>query len=189
MAPAKSGTIILLNGASSAGKSTLARGLQAALAEPFWHYSIDHLLAAQIVPQQRIDSGDFPWRSVRPQFFDGFHRSIAAFAAAGNHLIVEHIVETAAWRDQLLEVLAAHDVFFVGLHCPLPELERRAQARGASKLAEARTDYATVHTFGPYDFEVHSTAPNSENVRAVIAAWQGRQRPSAFDAMRQRRVQ
>jgi tRNA A37 threonylcarbamoyladenosine biosynthesis protein TsaE len=33
------GRIILLNGASSSGKSTLARGLQAALEEPFWKHA------------------------------------------------------------------------------------------------------------------------------------------------------
>ncbi|MGA1600219.1 MAG: phosphotransferase-like protein [bacterium] len=39
------GNVILLNGASSSGKSTLAQDLQARLDEPFWHFSIDHLIA------------------------------------------------------------------------------------------------------------------------------------------------
>jgi chloramphenicol 3-O-phosphotransferase len=89
--------IILLNGASSAGKSTLAKELQARLPVPFWHYLIDHLLAAQVLPRARIDSGEFRWPQQREAFFDGFHRSIAAFAGAGNPLIVEHIVETGGW--------------------------------------------------------------------------------------------
>ena len=55
------GTIILLNGASSSGKSTLAQALQTQLHAPFWHYSIDHLLSANILPRTRIDSGGFPW--------------------------------------------------------------------------------------------------------------------------------
>ena len=55
-----SGKIILLNGASSSGKSTLATALQAQMEEPFWHFSIDHLLAVGILPQERIDSSDFP---------------------------------------------------------------------------------------------------------------------------------
>ena len=50
------GKIILLNGASSSGKSTLAQALQASLDEPSWHYSIDHLLAANVLPNQ-IDLG------------------------------------------------------------------------------------------------------------------------------------
>ena len=34
---------------------------------------------------------------MRERFFEGFLDSIAAFAAADNNLVVEHIVETAAW--------------------------------------------------------------------------------------------
>lgn len=110
-----SGKIILLNGASSSGKSTLARGLQATLEEPFWHFSIDHLIAANVLPKARIDGGEFPWRELRPHFFEGFHRCLPALAAAGNNLIVEHIVETEAWMQRLLYLLSQLDVFFVGV--------------------------------------------------------------------------
>ena len=181
-----SGKIIFLNGASSSGKSTLARGLQAALDEPFWHFSIDHLIVANVLPQQRINSGEFLWRDLRAQFFEGFHRCLPALAVAGNNLIVEHIVETAAWMDRLLRLLRPFDVFFVGVHCPLPELERREMERGNRRIGEARADFETTHTFGVYDFEVLSTRPLAENVNAVMAAWECRQRPSAFERMAHR---
>lgn len=181
-----SGKIILLNGASSSGKSTLARGLQAALDEPFWHFSIDHLIAANVLPVERIRGGEFPWRDLRPHFFDGFHRCLPALAAAGNNLIVEHIVETEAWMQRLLRLLRPFDVFFVGVHCPLPELERREIERGNRRIGEARADFEITHTFGVYDFEVLSTRPLAENVNAVKAAWECRQRPSAFERMAHR---
>ena len=66
------GRILLLDGASSAGKSTLARALQARLPEPFWHWSIDHLLASGTLPRERIDSGEFAWAAIREAFFDVF---------------------------------------------------------------------------------------------------------------------
>lgn len=180
------GKIIFLNGASSSGKSTLARGLQAALGEPFWHFSIDHLIAANILPRERIANQEFAWRDLRPNFFEGFHRCLPALAAAGNNLIVEHIIETEAWMNRLLRLLHPFDVFFVGVHCPLPELERREIERGDRRIGEARTDFEIAHTFGSYDFEVQSTLPLDENVHAVIAAWKNRQRPSAFEKMAQR---
>ena len=40
------GQIILLNGTSSAGKSTIAKQLQAVLPQPYLHTGIDHFLAA-----------------------------------------------------------------------------------------------------------------------------------------------
>ena len=126
----ETGKIILLNGASGSGKSSLARGLQERLDEPFWHFSIDHLQAADILPRARIESGEFPWQSLRARFFEGFHRCLPALATAGNNLIVEHIVETEDWMRRLVDLLGPFDVFFVGVHCPLPELERRERQRG-----------------------------------------------------------
>lgn len=181
-----SGKIILLNGASSAGKSTLARGLQQRLDEPFWHFSIDHLFAAGVLPQARIDAGDFRWTDLRNRFLDGFHCSLPALAGAGNNLIVEHIIEEESWMSRLLPLLGPFDVFFVGVHCPLPELERRERERGDRRIGDAKTDFATTHTFTVYDIEVDATLPADRNVGAIIAAWQKRSRPSAFDKMRQR---
>jgi len=184
-----SGKIILLNGASSSGKSTLARGLQAALDEPFWHFSIDHLLAANVLPKERIDGGEFPWEGLRAGFFDGFHRCLPSLAAAGNNLIVEHIVETDAWMHRLLRLLGPFDVFFIGVHCPLPELERRELARGNRRIGEARADFHTAHASRIYDFEVTSIVPPAENIGAAIAAWNSRRRPSAFEKMTRRAEQ
>jgi chloramphenicol 3-O phosphotransferase len=184
--PALPGKIILLNGASSSGKSTLARELQATLDIPFWHISIDHLRAAQVLPKTRIESGEFSWREMRPSFFEGFHRCLPALSGAGNNLIVEHIVETSDWMNRLLRLLAHLDVFFVGVHCSLSELERRERERGDRRIGEAKSDYETTHTFGIYDFEVNTTEPLDRNVEKIIFAWRARQRPSAFETMAKR---
>jgi chloramphenicol 3-O phosphotransferase len=168
------GKIIFLNGASSSGKSTLAAALQSSLPEPFWHYSIDHLNAAKILPQARIRSGEFAWSELREKFFDGFHRSLPAFASAGNNLIVEHIIETEAWMQRLHRLLNGLDVFYVGVHCPLAELERRESGRGDRPIGDARKDMETCHQHVAYDFEVDATMPLEVNVQAVISAWESR---------------
>lgn len=178
------GRIILLNGASSAGKSTLARALQAQLDTPFWHWSIDHVLAAGVLPRERLAAGEFDWKAMRPAFFDGFHRSIPALAAAGNDLIVEHIVETAGWMRSLVELLAPFDVFYVGVRCPLDELERRELARGDRRAGSAREDEASTHGFGEYDVEVLTTSATPELLASdVLRAWRARRAPGAFARM------
>jgi chloramphenicol 3-O phosphotransferase len=174
------GKIILLNGASSSGKSTLARALQAALPLPFWTYSIDNLRAANVLPHDRIKSSEFHWPTLRPAFFEGFHNSIPAFASAGNNLIVEHIIEQAEWMTSLQQLLDGFDVFFVGVHCPLPELERREVERGDRRIGEAKLDFETTHQFCSYDVEVESTVPSEENARLLIEQWHLRSLPSAF---------
>lgn len=182
----KPGRIILLNGASSAGKSTLAAALQARLEEPFWHYSIDHLRAARVLPWARIDSGEFAWSGLRDRFFAGFHATIPALAAAGNNLLVEHIVESAEAMARLIALLREFDVFFVGLHCPLDELQRRERERGDRRIGEAEADFAITHTFCLYDLEVSSTDPPASNVDVVMDAWRRRGRPTAFERMARR---
>lgn len=177
------GKIILVSGASSSGKTTLAKALQATLDQPFWHFSIDHFRDSGVLPMKRVDNGDFAWSEMRPAFFEGFHRCLPALAEGGNNLIAEHIVETRAWLSRLLHLLEPIDVFFVGVRCPLAVLERRERARGDRRLGEARRDYESGDAFCVYDIEIDSTRDCAENVDAVLAAWRSRKRPSAFDRM------
>lgn len=178
------GRIILLNGASSSGKSTLARLLQELLDEPFWHVSSDKLVESGFLPQRRDPRGPFDWRQMRPRFFDGFHRCLPAIADAGNDLIVDHIIELPSWRRELAALLAHLDVYLVGVHCDLDEIDRRERARGDRQIGEGRTHVSVdgIHTFGPYDLEVDTTAGVSRQLaESVISAWQTRTPARALD--------
>lgn len=174
--------IIFLHGASSSGKSTLARALQAKIELPFWTISIDHLRDAGVLPGARIASGEFRWRDMRAGFFDGFHRSLAAYAEAGNNLIVEHILDTPGWHAQLASLLVPFDVFVVGVHAALPELIQREAVRGDRAIGSAEQDFKTLHRGLSYDFEVSTTErPIGENVEAILDAWRQRGSTRFFD--------
>jgi chloramphenicol 3-O phosphotransferase len=170
--------IIFLHGASSSGKSTLAREIQRALDEPFLHFASDYL--APGLPERRDPEGPFLWwGNLRPRFFDGFQRSIATFAASGNDLIVEHIIEFAEWRAELRRLLEPFDVFLVGVHCSLAEIDRRERARGDRTLGEGRSHVEVdgIHGFGPYDCEVETTGREPREVALeVIRRWKARTR-------------
>jgi len=131
------GKIILLNGASSSGKSSLATILQAILPAPFWHISIDHLVAANVLPQPRIVSGEFKWHELRPQF----HRCLPAFALGGNNLIVEHIVETEQWMNRLLALLAGIDA---GAHFYFAHSFAALDSNEAAATCSHGADFAAV---------------------------------------------
>ena len=142
----------MLNGASSSGKSTLARQLHERLDAPFLLLSADQLIEAGVRPVRREDTGPFDWvGAVRPRFFDGFHRAVAAFAAAGNDLLVEHVVEHLSWRADLDRLLAGSDVFWVGVHCDPHEIDRREAARGDRRPGEGRAhvEIDRIHEHGP----------------------------------------
>lgn len=177
------GHIILLHGPSSSGKSTIATELRSTLDEPFLRLSFDHFHDSGVLPLAEMRAGKYDWQGMREMFFDGFHRSVAAFAGSGNNLIVEHIIETQEWMSTLLDALSSFDVFFVEVYCPLPELERREILRGDRRIGDARRDFATIQLNVEYDLKLFGTDSPETSVERLIQAWSNRSRPSAFERM------
>ncbi len=169
------GKIILLNGASSAGKSSIAREIQHQIEQPFWHVSSDQLIEAKMLPPRDFEGGRFAWESMRENFFGGFHNCLPALARAGNNLVVDHVIEFETWLNDLNLLLADIDCFFVGVHCDIDELERREIARNDRTIGEARDHFEVVHTFCNYDYEVDSTTVTPAiNAGYIIKAWKKR---------------
>ena len=116
------GKVVFLNGASSSGKTTLAKQLQEMLDEPYLRFSIDEFL--RMLPEAYISGRKVPeLPSVVPTVASGMHRCIAAAAEAGNNIIVDHVLQAHQWLEECISVLTGHSVLFVGVHCPLVELE------------------------------------------------------------------
>lgn len=164
------GRIILLNGTSSAGKSTLAKALRLELEPQFHFYASDQLADEGFRPLDKEVS--YRWRQA---FVDGFHRSIPAFASVGIDLLVEHIVEEQRWTDDLKMLLAPFDVFWVGVHAPIAEIQRRERLRGDRQIGEGLYHLKT-HQFCKYHLEVDTTQPVDQNVANIVAAWKRRDR-------------
>ena len=164
----RTGRIVLLNGTSSSGKSTLAQALRLQLEPQYHFYASDQLADEGFRP---LDTEvRFAWRET---FFDGFHRSLPAFANAGLDLLVEHIVEEKHWADQLQALLSPFDVFWVGVHAPMAEIERRETLRGNRQQGEGLYHLKT-HQFCTYNVEVDTTKTMSENVSTIVTAWNAR---------------
>ena len=109
--------------------------------------------------------------------------SVPALATAGNNVIFDHIIETEQWLHDLVRYLADFDVFFVGLHCSIEELERREIQRGDRRIGEARADSHFVHRFSTYDLELNSEKSAEANAKIIIGNWERRSHPSAFFRM------
>ncbi len=172
--------IIFLHGASSSGKSTIAKRLQAMIEKPFWHISIDHLRDAGVLPVTRFKSGEFNWKEAKKSFFDGFHASLAAYANAGNNLILEHILDKEGWLAELQQLLSGHDIYFVGVHCPLAMLITREAARGDRPIGSAKADFETIHRGKVYDLEVLSENGVDQNIDMILKGWRSASRVSNF---------
>ena len=174
------GRVIILHGPSSSGKSTIAVALQEMIELPFWHISIDHMRDSGVLPTDRLKREEFNWSELRTPFFDGFHRSLAAYSSSGNNLIVEHILDSPEWVADLKGLLAPFDVFFAGVHCSIEELTRREAARGNRPVGSAETDFRTVHNGRVYDIEIDGERDAAENARLIVERWRSNRRTSEF---------
>ena len=168
--------IILLNGASSSGKTTLSAALQEILPIPYLYLSSDQLIDAGILPNVDRSTGDTPWswNTIRPKFFSGFHKSIAAFASARNNILVDHVVEQREWLSELVLLLRDFDVFYVGVLCSIEEMEKREYQRGNRAIGEGRAHLDDgIHTWSDYDMTVDTSKYSpDENARLILSTMQ-----------------
>lgn len=168
------GTIILLNGASSSGKTTLVRALQQSLDEPYLDAGLDRFL--WMLPKRYLD---------RPLWDDvlglateagttghnlvlGMHRAIAALSRAGLNVVADHVLVEPVWVADCTAVLAGLPAWLIGVRCPLPVLVERERARGNRTLGQAAAQHERVHAHGTYGFEVDTSRLSPEACAAAI---------------------
>lgn len=177
--------VVLLNGVSSAGKSSIARAIQLQASRPLLYMPMDAFL--DMMPSRYLDHPD-GWRfetleqDGRPAVavhsgsdvktaFRGMRRAIAAMADAGNNVVVDDVF----WNDELADyraLLAAHDFRAVAVIAPLEVLERRERDRGDRAVGLARWQFDRVHAGAAYDLTVDTNQASPEEcARRVVDAF------------------
>lgn len=150
--------IVLLNGVGSAGKSSIAKALQAITAEPFLHVEMDAFL--QMLPaalQENLPGFGYEsgWQDGKPSVaieagpvgrraMQGMRHAIAAMARQGNNLIVDDVMVDGEMA-QYQALLGDFEVFRVGVVAPLDVLEARESARADRLPGLARWQFERVH--------------------------------------------
>ncbi|MFC9846354.1 AAA family ATPase [Streptomyces sp. NPDC060223] len=175
------GTVILLNGTSSSGKSSIARELLDVLDGTWFHMPVHAFHSMR-------GGGEIPDEDLQAEIdrtAKGFHRAVAGMAAGGNNLVVDHPL-SRRWRLlDLLGLLVPEDTVLVGVRCPLPELERRESERGDRQAGLAAMQYGEVHSHELHDLDVDSSLLSPREcalrVRDFLA---DRRRPTAFETLR-----
>jgi chloramphenicol 3-O phosphotransferase len=138
----------------------------------------------QLVPQP---DGTLPLRlgPVGYAVIESFHRAVRATAAGGVSVIVDDVVLERRLMRDWLSTLDGLDVFFVGVHCLLEDLEQRERARGDRGQGQARAQFEVVHAHATYDFMVDTTSTSADACAAeIVAALDRRPQPSAFERLR-----
>ena len=177
------GRIILLNGASSAGKSSIGRALLPLLSDPWFLVPGDAIGAMRSTVHTRIlDDAEIGEMLRRTRL--GYHRAVAALASAGNDVIMDYPL-SEQWRlDDLLETLEGYDVTLVEVRCTPAELERRERDRGDRPVGLARSQ-TFVYAHGDCDIAVDTTNAGPDECATMIVDTMGALAPpKAFDRLR-----
>lgn len=196
-AEAKLPDVILLNGTSSAGKSSLTLALQARL--PFVRMGIDDFIyerapivwygAPEGLRRERRDGAMLTvYGAEALKLWRAYHRSVRVCVAEGLGVVVDDAILTRELLDDWVTALDGIDVFFVGVRCSPEELTLRQRARRDREPGVAIAAMKRIHAHAVYDLEVDSTVtPSSALAAQVIAALATRSGPTAFERLRDRR--
>jgi len=188
------GRVVVINGTSSAGKTTLAHAFQearAAAGECWVVFGIDDFVPRLPRRWVAIDAwsgslADDGVRLVRDgdraryeigalgrRLKSAYRRSIADVARAGLNVVVDDVtIERDEW-DEWCEALAGLDPFWVALRCDVDVAATREATRGDRVRGLARGVDDLVHRFPTYDLELDSTATSADDLVHLLAAYLG----------------
>jgi chloramphenicol 3-O phosphotransferase len=179
------GNIILLNGPSSSGKTTLLEILQEKLETPYLNMGIDKFI--WMMPKRYLDRplwNDILGKATKAGqtghiLFSGMHHAIAAAAQRGNNILADHVLVEKAWVEECARLFHTLRAYLVGIRCPLEVLEQREWERKDRTLGQAVAQFEIVHRHTLYDLEVDTSQLSPEEcANRIIARLQSP--PEAF---------
>ncbi|MFF1511459.1 chloramphenicol phosphotransferase CPT [Streptomyces sp. NPDC058326] len=170
--------VIILNGASSSGKSGIVRCLQSVLPDPWLTFGCDSFVDALPARMRAADGGivfdadggvsvgeDF--RALEAAWAEG----IVAMARAGARIVVDDVfLGGAASQQRWRKALGDLPALWVGVHCDPTVAAGREIARGDRTLGMAAQQARMVHEGVAYDLEIDTTHTESLECARVIAA-------------------
>ena len=169
------GRVIVLNGTSSSGKSTLVRALQARLDGPWLGVGIDTVVYAlpkayldlpgwadvfRYVPAEsgspapfRIETGELGHRLI-----EGMHGMVASLADAGLSVIVDHVLLEPEWLPDLAATARRATRCCSSASGARSTSSWRARRPAKDRtIGQAAAQFDVVHRAGGYDLEVDTS--------------------------------
>ncbi len=144
--------IILLNGSSSSGKSSLAKALRGLIqdrnGQNYEIISIDDFM--KLATDETIYEDD-----VFEISGDMCRAALSALKSASG-VIVDHVITSERIFNQLKEMLGAYRIRTVHVHCPLSVLLQRERARGNRCLGSAEASHEYLFPKDGYDLTVNT---------------------------------
>lgn len=185
---AQHGTVIIINGPSSVGKTSIIKAFQAKQSVPWLSIGIDNFFVGLIHPKFYLDdkpehrlvmhgvsSEDKKGKlfvlnvgHLGQKIINGMHLAIADYARAGNNVIVDYIKYEDAWLARLQAALRGIKVVWIGVNASLELIQQREKKRGTSPEGHARSIYYTVHNGMTYDLMLDNSHLTPEQAADYI---------------------
>jgi chloramphenicol 3-O phosphotransferase len=187
------GKVIFLNGSSSAGKTTLAIMLQQLLDEPYQHIALDQFrdgmpgryrglnspqgtpgeAGLNIVPMEKDGERltHIRFGEHGEQVLAGMRRAIAAFAAAGNNVIIDDLLFKPDYLDDYARALVGIPSWLIGVRCSLDVVNARESQRSGRFPGTATSHFHEVHAHeAGYDLEIDTSNRSPKECALAIVA-------------------
>ncbi|MDO3410599.1 AAA family ATPase [Saccharibacillus sp. CPCC 101409] len=164
----KQGIIVLFNGTSSSGKTSISTKLMSQKKILFHHLSIDDFFNNYNNFVNNKLPNELP-REIDPQvvsqivddsILNMYYSTIKLFSEMGLNVIVDTVMDNDKRFNQCLDVLSEQPTLFVGVLCSKEELMRREQIRGNRNIGLASSQYDNVYRFNEYDLEINTEELN-----------------------------
>jgi chloramphenicol 3-O phosphotransferase len=200
------GKLIVLNGGSSAGKSSVAVEFQELVSECWMHLGIDVFWGA--LPQSQldlqrarpeyytwditVDADRLEWLSVTPgplldKAMHTRYLAVRVCLDEGMNVIVDELFFTRDWLVDFLRIFEGYQVWLVGVHVSDEEGARRESERSGRTAGANRGSARAAHADLEYDFEVDTTdVPIPAVAQELHEKYQACPHPGSFDRLRER---
>lgn len=194
----KQGLIVMLNGTSSSGKTSISTELVNQKEILFHHLSIDDFFHnfnefidkkfPDIEPTRKVDD-----HVVAQILFDPivsmFYSTVKLFSEMGLNVIVDTVIENDKWFNECLDVFSGQPTLFIGVICSKEKLIRREQIRGDRQIGLASSQFDKVYCFNEYDIEVNTEESNpTECAEKILSFIKSDQDYSAFKKLSKREI-
>jgi chloramphenicol 3-O phosphotransferase len=188
------GKLVILNGGSSAGKTSLGRAMQDLLPECYMLLGIDTFWLA-LPPEQlnlsHVRPEYYSWRSkTGPDARPGDVRPLPGHSRISGrrpHVIADGVVWKREWLVDMVHLFEGYDVTFVGVRVSDAEGARREIQRGDRHAGWNRGSARAAHADAIYDLEVDTTStPPNILAGQLVAQMRASPPPTAFARLRKR---
>ena len=165
-------TVVVLNGTSSSGKTTLARAFQEIAPKTFLNFSIDSILSA--LPASalvRITRGEDISGLRLPELVRAYYACVRQLLELSHDLVIDHAVTARYHAEHLVSAVDSHRVIMVGLDPPAEVLMQRERERGDRRVGMAADQQARIHSWLSYDLTIDTSVVSpQEGARRIVEA-------------------